>query len=176
MRDFKIYGILGIELDDLLEDEYGEDRHKKLISKLIDIMLEIYFNYETRAFITNCELGTSLWCGEIISNLLKHFPKEIYLYSILPFKNRENSWTVKYQKRYKNLLKKCNINAYLEEEYKQDCFKEVNNEIISNSNTIFAVCNLKNIYKLNELLDIALQKNKPLILLDTETLKTINFY
>ena len=176
MKNHKVYGILGIELDELLEYKYEEDKYKKLISKLIDIIFELYFNYKTKVFITNCELGTSLWCGEIISNLLEHFPKEVYLYSILPFKNRENSWNDKYKKRYKNLINKCNIKAYLEEEYKQDCFKEVNNKIVSNSSTIFAVCNLRNIYKLNELLNIALQKNKPLILLDIETLKTINFY
>ena len=139
-RNIKLYGILDIELNLL---EYEENIYKNLINKLEDILSDLYFDCKARVFLINCELGISMWCGEIILNVLNNFRRDIYLYSMLPSKNREIYWSAYYQKRYRKLVENCN---------------------------------LKDICRLNKLLEIVFKENKSLTLLDVETLNIINFY
>ena len=70
-----------------------KNKQKKfLIDKLIDKIIELCIDtdYNIRVFIIGCEIGISMVCGEIVVNFLKNYPKDLYLYNILPFKNREN--------------------------------------------------------------------------------------
>ena len=175
-KKVKICGFIGTKLNDLLENNKEENKYGSLIYELIDKILELYFNYNVRAFITDCEIGTSMWCGEIVANILKNFPREVYLYNILPFKNREKNWSIKYQKRYRDLIENCNITAYLGEKYTKKCFQMKEKLIIEHSDIIFATCNLDDKNKIKRLLDKVLKKGKILILLDIKTLKCIEFY
>ncbi len=175
-KKIKICGFIGLKLNDLLENNNGEEKYKSLINELINKILELHFNYNVKAFITDCELGTNMWCGEIVVNFLKNSCREVYLYNILPFRNREKNWNSKYQIRYRNLIENCNITAYLGEKYTKKCFQMKEKLIIEHSDIIFATCNLENKNKMKRLLDLVLKKGKSLILLDIKTLEYIEFY
>lgn len=170
-----ICGFLGIDLKFL---EYkNKKKYSLLIEKLLNKTLELYCdsNYNIKAFIIDCEIGSSMIFGEIIVNLLQNVSKEVYLYNILPFKNRETEWDIKYQERYRRLVKNCTITSYLNEKYTENCFEEKNKLIIKYSDIIFTVCDLYD-KKINKILETIISQNKKLIILDIKTLKFIEIY
>ena len=175
-KKFNTYGILGVDQKDLIEIYKQGNKYDELMDILIDLFLEYYFDSQTKFFLTNCEVGTSMLCAEIIANFMRYWPRDVYLYSILPFENREKKLPVKYRKRYKKLVKSCNITAYLRKDYKKGCVFRTETLVIRECNVIFAICNLKNTSRLAMLINVVFEKDKRLIILDIDTLNIITFY
>ena len=161
----------------ILESKFNDENYNDMFNKVINQNIyKLYFDYNSIAFITDCEVGGNMICAETIMNIRRKARLEIYLYNILPFKNREKYLTKTYKNRYKILREKCNITTYVGDEYTKKCFSQKDKLIIEHSNILFCIYSLKNKSKIRNLLDIALIKRKRLILLDIETLNVINFY
>lgn len=57
-------------------------------------------------FMTACDPGVGLWCGEIV-NSLRDGDDELQLYCILPYEEQATKWAPYLRERYFEMLEKC---------------------------------------------------------------------
>ena len=63
-------------------------------------------NNDVTQFMTACDPGVGLWCGEIV-NILRVDDNELQLYCVLPHEEQSTKWAPYLRERYFEMLEKC---------------------------------------------------------------------
>lgn len=89
-------------------------------------------------FMTVCDSGVGLWCGEIV-NALRECDDELELYCIPPYEEVSTKWAPYLRKRYFEMLEKCThiyaVSAHKTPTSKRDAYRY----IINKSDILLAV-------------------------------------
>ncbi len=118
---------------------FGEDdpmcvdlklRLRKQIEKLIDS--------GAGEFFTGMALGVDMWCAEEVLELKKLHP-EIRLTAVIPCRVQESKWNIEEQRRYREILSKCDKVLCLSESYTKDCMMKRNRALVELCDLLLAV-------------------------------------
>lgn len=96
--------------------------------------------YESGAeeYYTGMALGTDIWCAEAVLRLQELHP-EIKLFAVVPCLGQENSWSAEDQKRYHDILDRCEKVIHISEKYTKDCMHKRNKALVDLCDVLVAV-------------------------------------
>lgn len=122
---------------------YNEEKEncKRFKSDLHNIFTGA-IEYGLKTFLIGMAEGFDMIAGETLIELRKRH-KEIKIIAVVPCRDQEIKWKPEQQKRYKNLLKKCDDVIILQENYTADCMNKRNKYMVDNSSVVIACYNGK---------------------------------
>lgn len=118
---------------------YGEDD-----PRCIDLKSRIFATIQQLAdsgateFLTGMALGVDMWCAEAVLKLRECRP-EIKLKAVIPCRNQQVKWDVSQQRRYSDILSKCDKVVCVSEEYTSDCMHRRNRALVDICDVLVAV-------------------------------------
>ena len=124
---------------------WGYDEEKESCKKFKKDLFAIFtgaIEYGLKTYLIGMAEGFDMIGGEILIELRKRH-KEIKVIAVVPCKDQEIKWKSEQQKRYKNLLKKCDDVIILQENYTTDCMNKRNKYIVEHSSVVIACYNGK---------------------------------
>ena len=92
-------------------------------------------------FIVGMALGIDMMVAELLIELKNEY--NIFIKAAIPCKNQEIKWNMLQQKRYKNILEKCDNIVFVSDNYSINCMQRRNEYMVDNSNMLIAVWNGK---------------------------------
>lgn len=102
---------------------------RELKNQIILALEDGYFH-----FISGFAEGVDLYFAEIVTDLQEQYPS-ITLEAVIPYRNRINCS----EKRFKNLIAKCNSVVILSEKYSTNCFLMRNQFMVQSSSRVIVV-------------------------------------
>lgn len=89
-------------------------------------------------FFTGMALGVDIWCAEAVLALKASHP-EIKLTAVLPCRGQEIKWSPAEQRRYHDILARCDKVMCLSERYTRDCMFARNRMLVDMCDLLIAV-------------------------------------
>ena len=124
---------------------WGYDENKESCKAFKKDLLTIFIGaieYGLKCFLVGMAEGFDMiGCETLLELRKKH--KDIQVIAIVPCKCQELKWKLEQQKRYSNLLKKCDEVIVLQEYYTADCMNKRNKYMVENSSVVIACYNGK---------------------------------
>lgn len=104
------------------------------------ISREIEKLYENGAveFYSGMALGVDMWCAEAVLSLREKHP-DVRLTAVIPCRGQENRWNPADQRRYHDILGKCDKVLCISESYTSDCMKKRNTALVDLCDVLVAV-------------------------------------
>ena len=93
-------------------------------------------------FITGMARGVDIWAAEIIIQRKKN-NSDLKLICALPYDGFEKSWSIDWQKRYRNILERADVIQAISAGYSKACFQKRNEWMVDHSTRVIAVWNGK---------------------------------
>ncbi|MGN1223213.1 MAG: SLOG family protein [Christensenellales bacterium] len=124
---------------------WGYDEEKENCKRFKSDLIDIFtggIEYGLKTFLIGMAEGFDMIGGETLIELRKRH-KEIKIIAVVPCKDQEIKWKPEQQKRYRNLLKKCDDVIILQENYTADCMNKRNKYMVDNSSVVIACYNGK---------------------------------
>ncbi len=96
--------------------------------------------YENGAaeFYSGMALGVDIWCAEAVLELRGAHP-EVRLTAVVPCRGQESRWTPVDQRRYREILSRCDKVMCLSESYTADCMRKRNTALVDLCDVLVAV-------------------------------------
>jgi uncharacterized phage-like protein YoqJ len=118
----KICCFVGQRPDKLL-DSYYETRDNYIKLKIrLAIAIEEMRGKGVTTFMSGMDMGTDIWCAEIVLDLKRAYPDEVIrLIAVVPYENQAVRWTEKYRERYFDILARCDAIVTLQVHFSKDC-------------------------------------------------------
>lgn len=120
---------------------YDEDHPDCLRLKNV-LKNEIFLKMQSgcTGFMTGMAMGADIWCGEIVLELKKQFPREnISLTAVIPYQNQAASYPAGYMKRYARLLQNADATVLIGEKYAPGCMQKRNRYMVDHAVSLIAV-------------------------------------
>lgn len=145
-------------------DEAHEDclKIKQLMKEQIINLRE---NYKVIQYISGMALAVDQWAAEIVLELKEDNPF-ITLHCALPSEHQTNGWTEKQQDRYFKILRKCDKETWVQDDYTPDCFMKRNKFMVDNSDFVLAVWNGQKSGGTYQTISYAKKLRKKIIIID----------
>ena len=89
-------------------------------------------------FFTGMALGVDIWCAEAVLELKISHP-EILLTAVLPCRGQEKKWSTDDQRRYHDILNRCDNVLCLSESYTKGCMMTRNRALVDWCDLLIAV-------------------------------------
>ena len=124
---------------------WGYDEKKENCKRFKNDLYKLFtgaFEYGLKNFMVGMAEGFDMIGCETLIELRKRH-KEIKVIAVVPCKDQEKRWKISEQKRYKNLLKKCDKVIILQENYTADCMNKRNKYMVEHSSVVIACFNGK---------------------------------
>jgi Uncharacterized protein conserved in bacteria len=123
-------------------------------------------------FITACDPGVGLWCGELV-NALRDGDDELQLYCILPHEEQATKWAPYLRDRYFEMLEKCTYVQAVAAHKTPDSQLNAYKSIIDRSDIILAVYDSTSARgdDVDKAMEYAQKKKRPAILIHPDTFK-----
>lgn len=104
------------------------------------ISREIEKLYENGAveFYSGMALGVDMWCAEAVLLLREKHP-DVRLTAVIPCRGQESRWNPADQRRYHDILGKCDKVLCISESYTSDCMKKRNTALVDLCDVLVAV-------------------------------------
>ena len=116
---------------------YNEDLVccKRFKADLKQLLLKV-INGGIKRFFTGMAEGFDMIATEILLEL--RADNSIEIVAVLPCMRQEKLWSVSQQKRYHNILEKCDGSILISKEYTYTCMNERNRYMVDNSSIVVA--------------------------------------
>ena len=88
-------------------------------------------------FISNCEMGISLWTAEIVLSLKKY--NTIRLNIIMPFEEQASLWSDEWRERYFRIHEQADCVIILNKHFSDTCYSNCDRFMIDNSDMLLWV-------------------------------------
>ena len=126
---------------DKLLDSYYETRDNCIKLKMrLAVEIEEMRGKGVTTFMTGMDMGTDIWCAEIVFDLKWAYPDEvIQLVAVLPRENQAVRWIEKYRERYFDILAQCDQVITLQAHYTKDCMFKRDRHLVDSSAHLIAV-------------------------------------
>ncbi|MCI2106452.1 MAG: DUF1273 domain-containing protein [Intestinimonas sp.] len=123
-------------------------------------------------FMTACDPGVGLWCGEII-NALRNCNDDLQLYCALPYEEQATKWAPYLRKRYFELLEKCTYVSAVSLHKTHSSQLNAYKYIINQSDVILAVYDPASVRgdDVDKAMEYARDKTRPVIFIHPDTFK-----
>lgn len=92
-----------------------------------------------RHFLSGMALGTDIWAAEAVLRLRTFYP--VTLECVLPCREQAGRWNQAAQRRYLDILRRCDQVTLLQVTYTPDCFQRRNQYLVEHSSLVIAVWN-----------------------------------
>lgn len=115
-----------------LEKDFSEKLLKKEIVRLIE-------EENVKTFYCGMAMGFDLIAGETVAKLKRKYP--IKLIACIPFYEQDKFFSLEDKKRYAKLLKSCDEQVLISQNYYKGCLLKRNRYMVDNSN--FLICYLR---------------------------------
>ena len=89
-------------------------------------------------FFTGMALGVDMWAAEAVLKLRESRP-EITLTAMIPCRGQEIKWSVAQQRRYHDILSKCDKAICISHVYTKDCMHKRNRALVDICDVLIAV-------------------------------------
>lgn len=122
---------------------WGYDEREKSCRVFKKDLKQIFIgaiHYGVYNFMIGMAEGFDMISAEILINLRKTY-KYIKIIAVIPCKNQEIKWNIKQQRRYKKILKKCDEQIILSDDYTPTCMFERNKYMVDHSDIVIACYN-----------------------------------
>ena len=100
--------------------------------------IERLYEHGAGEFYTGMALGVDMWCAEAVLNLKSLHP-EVRLVALLPCRGQESRWTYADQRRYNEILSRCDRVECLSPVYTSNCMFVRNRALIDSCDLMVAV-------------------------------------
>ena len=108
------------------------------LKKRIYSEIERLWEHGAGEFYTGMALGVDMWCAEAVLKLKAVHP-EVRLNALLPCRGQESRWSSNDQRRYSEILKRCDRVDCLSPTYTRDCMFARNRALIDSCDLLIAV-------------------------------------
>ncbi len=115
-----------------------DERCRLLKIKLKEIILDMICNKGVNYFITGMALGIDIFAAEILIEL-KESNYNIIIESAIPCLEQPNKWSEESQRRYFDILSKCDKKTLIKKHYDYGCFNKRNIYMVDSSDFVIAV-------------------------------------
>lgn len=92
------------------------------------------------AFISGMAIGVDMYAAEIVLELKAVYP-ELTLEAAVPCASQADKWSAAMQKRYRDILRRCDKTTLIQRDYDNDCMHKRNRYMVDSSDTVIAVWN-----------------------------------
>lgn len=126
---------------DKLLDSYYETRDNCIKLKMrLAVAIEEMRGKGVTTFMPGMDMGTDIWCAEIVLDLKRAYPDEVIrLVAVLPHENQAARWTEKYRERYFDILARCDEVVTLQAHFSKDCMFKRSHYMVNSSAHLIAV-------------------------------------
>ena len=114
------------------EDSESCKNFKLAVRRIVENLIE----HGVYRFYTGMAEGFDMIATEILIELRKY--RNIEIIAVVPCLEQEKFWSNVQQKRYRDILKKCDSSMLISREYTSSCMNERNNYMVENSSIVFA--------------------------------------
>lgn len=142
---------------------------EKLKGKIRDILVRLIERENVTAFISGMALGVDLYAAETVCELKSEYPG-ITLECALPCPEQSRNWKNGEKARYAAVIAAADKTTLLRPVYSKGCMQQRNRYMVDGSDLVFAVWN-GNPGGTAMTVRYARSKNKPILLLDPNTLE-----
>lgn len=120
-------------------DDEGDPRCLTVKARL-DEALERAYDLGYRHFICGMAQGSDLYFGEAVVRLRLVHP-ELTLEGAVPFPEQCRRWRTVDQKRYHDLLERCDMETLIQQSYTPNCLHRRNRYMVDHASRLIAVYN-----------------------------------
>ena len=118
---------------------FGEDDPMCVgLKKRISRQIEKLTDSGAGEFFTGMALGVDIWCAEAVLELKASRP-DIKLTAVIPCRGQELKWNSAEQRRYHDILERCDKVLCLAESYTKDCMLARNRTLVDLCDLLVAV-------------------------------------
>ncbi|MBR2894115.1 MAG: DUF1273 family protein, partial [Oscillospiraceae bacterium] len=101
-------------------------------------MIEIAYQQGMRHFICGMARGCDFYFAELVIQF-KQSHLDVILEAAIPCQSQSNSWSQEHQERWRVLVRNCDIQKVLQENYTPDCMLRRNRYMVDHSALVIAV-------------------------------------
>ena len=117
--------------------EEKSQRYFELMTKMEECILQA-MSAEKTTFCIGMSRGIDMWAGEIIVKLRENH-KKIKLVGVIPYEKQSDEWSIEDKKRYRQLIKQCNLVFVLGSDFHKNSYRERNQLLVNLSSLLLVV-------------------------------------
>ncbi len=152
-----------------------DEEHEKCV-KLKQVLREqivTLIQSGVSTFLSGMDLGTDLWCSEIVLELKRHYPN-IRLTAVKPCENQADKWSIELRERYFNALAVCDNEILISTRYTDRCMLERDHYLVDNADCLLAVYDGHRVGGKAYTVKYARAKEKPIFVIRPDTLQIVS--
>lgn len=146
-----------------------DERCVSLKNKLRAEIVRMLENDGITYFISGMAIGVDMYAAEIVLALKSSYDPNIKLECAIPCEEQSCKWPVALQKRYADIIGKCDKKTLIQKGYTPDCMEKRNRYMVDQADTLIAVWNGRP-SGTGKTVRYALTMNKPVRIINPVTL------
>lgn len=110
------------------------------LKERLDEALSRAYDLGYRHFICGMAQGSDIYFGEAVARLRLIYP-DVTLEGAVPFPDQCRRWPLAEQKRYHDLLERCDVETLIQQSYTPQCMHRRNRYMVDHASRLIAVYN-----------------------------------
>lgn len=120
-----------------------DERCVSLKEKLRMEIVRMLEDEDITYFISGMAIGVDMYAAEIVLELKSAYNPDIKLECAIPCEGQSSKWPVALQKRYTDIVGKCDKKTLIQKDYTTDCMEKRNRYMVDQADALIAVWNGK---------------------------------